>query len=107
KGDKSGAIAHWREAGKLQDGLAYNEPADWYYPGGESLGAALLRDGKATDAEAGVREDLRQNPRNPGSLFGLQTALTEQGKTFDGVWVRRQYESAWKNADVTLSVETM
>src|SRR5690606_12720300 len=35
-------VALYREAVALEDGLAYNEPADWFYPVRHSLGAALL-----------------------------------------------------------------
>ena len=102
KGQKDEAVAHWTSAVELQDKLNYDEPADWYYPVRESLGAALLANGKATEAEVVFRADLAQNPRNPRSLFGLQRALAEQNKTSDAAWVERQFAEAWKNADVKL-----
>ena len=86
----------------MQDELNYDEPADWYYPVRESLGAALLENGKAAEAEAVFRADLVQNPRNPRSLFGLQQALAAQNKTSVAAWVERQFAEAWKNADVKL-----
>ena len=36
-----------------------------------TLGARLLSSGKAADAEAVYREDLRRNPDNGWSLVGL------------------------------------
>ena len=42
KGQKDAAIEHWTKAVAIQDTLNYDEPADWYYPVRESLGAALL-----------------------------------------------------------------
>src|SRR5690606_31392680 len=36
------AVARWQQAVALEDKLAYNEPADWFYPVRHYLGAALL-----------------------------------------------------------------
>jgi len=46
------AIQHWRSAVVALDKLNYDEPPDEYYPVRESLGAALLVNGKAKEAEA-------------------------------------------------------
>ena len=102
RGQNNEAIAHWKKAVELQDKLNYNEPADWYYPIRESLGATLLAAGKAEEAEEVFRDDLLLNPRNPRSLYGLQEALTAQNKASDAMWVRAQFVEAWKNADVQL-----
>ena len=107
KGQKDAAIEHWTKAVGIQDTLNYDEPADWYYPVRESLGAALLGAGKAPEAEAVFRVDLQQNPRNPRSLYGLMQALRAQGNASDAAWVEAQFNAAWKNADAKLSVETM
>ena len=102
KGQLDFAVLHLQEAVKVQDQLNYDEPADWYYPVRESLGAALFANGKAEEAEAVFREDLERNPRNPRSLFGLQQVLAAQNKASDAAWVERQFTEAWKNADVKL-----
>ena len=88
----------------MQDGLAYNEPPDWYYPVRESLGGALLRDGQAAEAEKVFRDDLARNPRNGRSLFGLWQSLKAQNKTADAEWAHTEFEAAWKNADSPLSI---
>ncbi len=105
--NKEESVAHWRQAVKVQDGLRYDEPPDWYYPVRESLGAALLSAGKAPEAEQVFREDLKQNPRNPRSLFGLMHSLKAQQKDADAVWVQKQFESAWKNADSKLELSDL
>jgi len=102
KGQLDSAVLHFKNAVEMEDKLNYDEPADWYYPVRESLGAALLADGKVAEAEEVFRVDLAQNPRNPRSLFGLQQALAAQKKTSDAAWVERQFAEAWKNADVKL-----
>ena len=98
------AIQHWRSAVVAQDKLNYDEPPDWYYPVRESLGAALLANGKAKEAEAVFREDLRRNPRNPRSLFGLKECLSAQHDDANATWVERQFRAAWTNSDVELQL---
>jgi tetratricopeptide (TPR) repeat protein len=98
------AIQHWNSAVVAQDKLNYDEPPDWYYPVRESLGAALLASGKANEAEAVFREDLRRNPRNPRSLFGLKECLSAQHDDVNATWVERQLRAAWTNSDVELQL---
>src|SRR5690606_41941900 len=45
------AIAAFRAAVALEDGLAYTEPPTWYYPMRHSLGLALLKAGQLAEAE--------------------------------------------------------
>ena len=96
RGDSAGAIKEWRAAVAVQDQMHYDEPPDWYYPVRESLGAALLANGQPAEAEQVFREDLRQNPRNPRSLYGLWKSLEAQKKTIDAQWVQASFEAAWK-----------
>jgi tetratricopeptide (TPR) repeat protein len=107
QGDRKGAISHWQRAVSAEDGLSYDEPVDWYYPTRESLGGELARDGQFAEAEKVFRADLERNPRNPRSLFGLSKVLEAQKKTADAESVRRQFEQAWKNADVKLRLEDL
>jgi hypothetical protein len=93
RGEKEGAITHWRKAVTMGDGLNYNEPADWYYPVRESLGAAILAAGMANDAEQVFRDDLLRNPR---SLFGLMDSLKSQQRDSDAAWIEREFNEAWK-----------
>jgi tetratricopeptide (TPR) repeat protein len=104
KGQTESAIKHWRASVEAGDKLNYTEPPDWYYPVRESLGAALLASGKLKEAEQVFRDDLRRNPRNPRSLFGLRESLAAQHADTDAAWVDRQFRTAWKNADVELRV---
>jgi tetratricopeptide (TPR) repeat protein len=104
KGNVEAAIQHWQAAAEAQDKLNYDEPPDWYYPVRESWGATLLASGKTKEAVEIFREDLRRNPRNPRSLFGLKASLAEQHADADAAWVERQFEAAWKNADSELQM---
>jgi tetratricopeptide (TPR) repeat protein len=103
RGQDGAAIALLTEAAAKEDGLAYDEPSDWFFPVRHLLGAALLHDGKAQDAEAVYREDLRRHPENGWALYGLAQALSAQHKDADAVAVRQRFDKAWKDADVTLT----
>jgi tetratricopeptide (TPR) repeat protein len=107
RGQKEEAISHWRKAVQLQNAMFYNEPADWYYPVRESLGAALLSAGRASEAEQVFRDDLQRNPRNPRSLFGLMNSLKTQQRDADAAWVERQFKEAWKEADSKLELANL
>jgi len=107
RGDHAGAAERWRKVVSLADTLNYGEPPEWYYPVRESLGAALLRAGRAAEAERTFRECLVRTPRNPRALFGLWQSLLAQKKAAEAKLVRPQFEAAWKNADVKLRVEDL
>ena len=94
--ERSEAIAQLRDAVAVQDSLKYSEPPAWFYPVRESLGAALFLDGKISDAEQTFREDLKRNPRNPRSLFGLLQVLRSGGRSHDAGFVQAELDAAWK-----------
>jgi tetratricopeptide (TPR) repeat protein len=100
-------IEHFRRAVALQDKLAYMEPPEWHYSVRESLGGALLRQGKAAEAEAVFRRDLEINPRNGRSLFGLLEALKAQNKKVSVEWVEKEYKEAWKYAPIGLKISDL
>lgn len=99
-GDAEAAIPHFREAAKLEDGLLYIEPPDWYYPVRHSLGKALLQAGRAAEAEAVYREDLKRFPSNGWALRGLVQSLKAQG--MDATGSEQEFRTAWNSADIEL-----
>ena len=102
--DNAAAIGMLQEAVAVQDKLNYGEPPDWFSPVRESLGAALLMNGAAADAERVFRDDLDRNPRNPRSLFGLQQALKAQKRDYDAGFVEKQFQTSWKGENTQLKV---
>jgi len=96
-------IAHFREALKIEDAGLYFEPPKWYYPIRASLGAALLKAGRAAEADAVYREDLKRFPENGWSLFGLAAALRAQGKSAEAAAVDQRFSTAWSAADIKLA----
>jgi tetratricopeptide (TPR) repeat protein len=101
QGRANDAVPHLEEAVRLQDALRYDEPAPWYYPVRQSLGAALLAAGRAGDAERVFTEDLRRNPNNGWSLHGLAASLKAQKR--DDSDARRRFAAAWARSDVQLT----
>lgn len=97
------AIALWERAVALEDDLAYNEPADWFYPVRHYLGAALLEAGRAEEAEAVYRADLERHPNNGWGSFGLWKSLEAQKKAKAAKVAEKQFRAAWQDADVELS----
>ena len=73
------AILHLDRAVRFEDSLIYQEPADWHAPARQNLGAVLLDAGRADEAETVFWEDLKKNPEQGWSLFGLKQALEAQG----------------------------
>ena len=105
--DYRAAVTELDKAVKTYDALHYDEPPDWYLPPREQLGGVLLASGKAAEAEEAFRADLRQNPNNGRSLFGLAEALKAQGKTNEAAETASRFQESWKNADVELKVEDL
>jgi len=103
RGETEKAIAHLHRAVLLEDALVYTEPADWHYPVRQSLGAVLLQADRAAEAETVYWEDLRRNPENGWSLFGLMKSLEAQGKTEQAEEIEQRFRKAWDRANVTLT----
>jgi tetratricopeptide (TPR) repeat protein len=99
---RDAAIALLAQAVAAEDRLSYHEPADWFFPVRQLLGAQLLIAGKAVAAERVYREDLRHNPANGWALYGLAAALRTQGRSAAAAQVRREFAAAWRHADVRL-----
>jgi tetratricopeptide (TPR) repeat protein len=97
------AVESLRQAVAAEDRLAYNEPKDWFFPARHLLGAQLMQAGKPHEAEIVYREDLQRNPANGWALYGLSAALKTEGKTAEATDAARQFESAWKLADIGLT----
>ena len=97
------AVSKLDQAVRLEDGLLYNEPPDWYFPVRHILGAVLLDAGRPAEAEVVYWEDLEKNPNNGFALFGLRQALIAQGKDELAAVVGERYDRAFNQSDVVLT----
>lgn len=105
--DKKAAIEQLRKAVELEDSLSYDEPQAWFLPVRMWLGGALLQTGDNAGAEQVFRADLERNKRNGRSLFGLMEALKAQKKDHAAMLLKREFDSAWKDADSALKIEDL
>lgn len=103
RGHYDEAVQLLETAVSMQDGLGYEEPPAWYYPVRQSLGAVLLKAGRLEAAEAVYREDLRRNPENGWSLYGLTQSLQAQKKKEEAAEAEQRFRKAWARADVKLT----
>ncbi|MEP2936174.1 MAG: hypothetical protein ABJM06_12800 [Gilvibacter sp.] len=102
EGDLPKAIEHLTSATQHEDGLTYTEPAAWYIPTRQNLGAALMKAKRYSEAEKAYLEDLDVLRQNGWSLMGLHNALLAQGKTAEAKKVKQEFDQAWKHADLTI-----
>jgi tetratricopeptide (TPR) repeat protein len=102
RGNVGEAIRELEEAVRLEDGTRYDEPPDWPVHTRWMLGALLLDAGRAADAEAVYREDLRLHPGNGWALQGLVQSLRAQKKNAEATQAEAQSKKAWRQADVKL-----
>lgn len=103
QGRRGEAIALLHAAAAKEDGLNYDEPANWFVPVRHLLGRELLRDGRPREAEQVYRDDLLRHPDNGWALFGLAQSLHAQQKTIEAAAVERRFELAWQDADIVLT----
>jgi len=101
RGNTAEAIAEYKKAVAQEDTLDYDEPTDWFYPTRETLGAALLRAKRYSDAEKTFRADLVRNPHNPRSLYGLAAALRAQKK--DASSVNAEFGRVWEGGKLNIA----
>jgi tetratricopeptide (TPR) repeat protein len=100
-GDYDTAISLLEMAVRLQDGLMYMEPPDWFMPARHYLGAVLLDAGFPAEAETVYWADLRKNPNNGYALFGVWQA--QQAQSFPAQASEERFNQAWADADHELT----
>ncbi|PQO47956.1 tetratricopeptide repeat protein [Blastopirellula marina] len=94
------AFAELRDAVALEEKLTYDEPPGWMQPVRHALGALLLADNRAEEAEEVYRADLKKHPNNAWSLLGLQQSIGRQGRIEEADAMNEQVQTAWARADV-------
>jgi tetratricopeptide (TPR) repeat protein len=103
EGKHDQAIASYRAAAKIEEGLTYNEPADWPLPVSNYLGTALLKAKKPKEAATEFEYDLRKFPKNGWGLYGLAQAQDAMGEKQKAAETRKQMQAAWQWADTELT----
>ena len=94
-GDLDAAIRDLEAAIVLQDKLPYMEPAYWYYPVRQSLGAVLLLKGDTRAARDAFGGALARTPNNAWALYGLAQAYAQEGLKREAKAVEARFNRAW------------
>jgi len=89
------AIAFYRRAAEIEGSIPYQEPAYWYYPVKQSLGAALFRAGRHAEASDAFRGALAQTPNNGWALYGLGRSEAAQGHKLEAAAANKALSKAW------------
>jgi tetratricopeptide (TPR) repeat protein len=105
RGDKPEAFETFRKAVEAEDLVSYNEPPDWDLPVREIFGGALLVSGENAEAEKVFRAEIAKHQRNGRALFGLVESLKRQNKNPSAQMVQAEFEKAWSEADIKLTIE--
>ena len=93
--DLDTAARELRAAIAVQDKLPYMEPAYWYYPVRQTLGAVLLQKGDMKAAREVFGESLARTPNNAWALYGLSEAYSREGLTRQAKAVDEHFARAW------------
>jgi tetratricopeptide (TPR) repeat protein len=87
------------QAAQNEKELGYSEPPQYSRPELESLGHALIRAGKYSDAREAFRKELHDRPRSGFALYGIALAFDREGKRVEAAQAYREFLDTWKNAD--------
>jgi len=100
--EKEAAFASLREARRLEESLRYDEPWGCMQPVAHALGALLLQDGRAEEAEKVYRDDLERHPGNGWALHGLAECLRRRGRHEEAAKADEAFRAAWIREDIRL-----
>jgi len=107
RGNLDGAIDEIGHAISIQDALPYMEPAYWYYPVRQSLGALLLLKGETARARNAFGESLARTPNNAWALFGLAQAYAREGMAREARAVEEQFARVWMGETRHIDLATL
>jgi tetratricopeptide (TPR) repeat protein len=106
-GDLERAAEQYRQAIVLEDNLAYMEPAYWYYPVRQSLGAVLLQQGDSEGAEKAFRDSLNRVPNNGWALYGLSEVYRKRGDAKRADATEQLLAQAWAGTREQLRLDQL
>lgn len=101
------AAKAYREAIGHEAKIPYQEPAYWYYPVSQSLGAALYRARRYGEASQAFRDAIAQTPQNGWALYGLAQSEQAQGRALEAAAARRALSRAWTGDKSWLRMERL
>ena len=102
EGDLEGAIATFRAAVEIENGIVYDEPEPLTFSAYHWLGAALLEAGRPLEAEEVYRASLVRHPHNGWSIYGLEQALHAQERHAEAEEAHAWFREAWSQTDTMI-----
>jgi tetratricopeptide (TPR) repeat protein len=106
-GNYGEAARLYREAAALEEKIPYMEPPYWYYPVHQSLGAALLKQGRHREAAEAFTTALARSPNNGWALFGLAAAERMQGRGAQAAAATAALKRNWLGNPAWLRVDRL
>ena len=106
-GDLKKAIGEFETAAGIEGSLPYMEPAYWYYPVKQSLGATLLLAGETEQAEAAFKASLDAVPNNGWACFGLLEAAKLRGDTAAATALQERLGRTWAGDPALLDLNRL
>jgi hypothetical protein len=97
-------ISLLQQAVKIEDGLNYAEPPNWYYPMREALGGVLYRSGRFDEAATVFRDGFKLNRGDPRMMFGLAKTLRALDRVIPS-WLEDGLRFGWRHATAELSMD--
>ncbi len=91
------------DAVKLEDGLNYNEPPDWFFSVRHQLGSVYLEAGKYDEAILVYQKDLEWWPKNGWALHGLKRAYELKKDLKSLTAIENQLQTVWAHANIVLN----
>jgi len=107
RGDMRSAIDDLEAADKDEMQLPYSEPPDWYYPVKQSLGAALLMSGRASEAVDAFRASLLDQAGNTWALYGLMKAYQKLGDKPAAAITEWHLKAAWAGGPISFDLKQL
>jgi tetratricopeptide (TPR) repeat protein len=101
------AASHYRAAAAVEARLPYLEPPWWYYPVGQSLGAALFRAGRQEEAREAFRAALLRSPNNGWVLYGLAETENALGHRPEAAAALSALNRAWLGDQAWLRMDRL
>ena len=106
-GEDATAIELWTKAAAVEDTIPYMEPPFWYYPVRQSLGAALLKAGRAEEAEKQFAAALQKAEQSGWALYGMQEAAKARGDGAGAEKAGAALAKSWRGDPAMLSLERL
>ncbi|WP_114520297.1 tetratricopeptide repeat protein [Altererythrobacter sp. ZODW24] len=101
------AADHYRAASAIERTIPYTEPAYWYYPVTQSLGAALYADGDYEGAAKAFQKTLFYTPNNGWALYGLAKAERKLGHVKEAQAAEAILAKIWQGSDSLLRMDRL